>query len=104
MEVAHAEQLAEMLLASAVSFEMLELEQADGRVDCVDLRIPLVRQTCDDIGSWFQLLFCVAYDATLSLQALLDFLVVILDGYEREDVFKVKFCSAGVLLQNAGGR
>jgi len=53
MEVAHAEQLAEMLFATSVSFEMLELDECDGRVDCADLRIPVVKQTCDDIGSWF---------------------------------------------------
>jgi len=40
----------------------------------------------------------------LSLQALLDFLVVFLDGWQREEVFKVKFCSVGLFLQNKGGR
>jgi len=82
MEVAHAEILAEMLYTSAVAFEGIR-ESADFQIrdDCVDLRVPVVKMLCEDIGAWYQLLNCVYYDATFGLQELLDFLVVFLDGW-----------------------
>ncbi len=68
MQMAHALQLAEMLIASAVSFEFLE-ERKDFaiRLDCPDQRVPLVKQLCDDAGSWFQLLAMLPHDATYSI-------------------------------------
>jgi len=106
MYVAHVEALAELLYASAVAFNHINEDHSKFKIrhNCVDLRVNAVKAVCDDVGSWFQLLTSISYDATFGLQELLDFLIVFLDGWQREDAYKVKFCSVGLFLTNRGGR